>query len=107
MKKTASILLKILSIISAVITVILAAFCAFDWVKLSQTPYAYSIEFWMVIDYYALGLLIFSGIGLALNITNLIITDDENAKNTPKIMAFIFSVVAAVSLVLYLLPFNI
>lgn len=107
MKKPLSIILNILSIISAVITVILAAFCAFDWIKLASTSYAYTIEFWMVIDYYALGMLIFSGVGFTLSIVNLFITDDGNLKNTPKIMAFLFAAVVIISLVLYLLPINI
>lgn len=105
MKKAASIILKILSIIFAVITTFLAVFCAFDWIKLASTPYAYSIEFWLVVDYYALGMLIFSGVGLALSVVSLIIAK-EASKRVQKIMTFVFATVVIVSLVLYLLPFN-
>ncbi len=106
MKKAISIILNIVSIISAVITLFLAAFCVYDWVMLANTFYAYTIEFWLVVDYYAVGMLIFSGVGLATSIPNLFIKPSEKGKRFAKIMTIAFAIVAVVSAVLYLLPFN-
>ncbi len=106
MKKAISIILNIISIISAVITLFLAAFCVYDWVMLANTLYAYTIEFWLVVDYYAVGMLIFSGIGLAASTPNLFIASSEKGKKTAKIMAIAFAIVAVVSAILYLMPFN-
>lgn len=107
MKKPISIILKILSIISAAITLILAAFCAYDWIKIANTQFAYTVEFWLVVDYYAVAMLIFAGAGVALSLPNCFIADEGKPKKTALIMTIAFVAVVLVSLVLYLLPFNI
>ncbi len=106
MKKVISIILNVISIISAGITLFLAAFFVYDWVTLSNTMYAYTIEFWLVVDYYAVGMLIFGGVGLAASIPNLFIAPSEKGKKTAKIMTIAFAIVAVVSAILYLMPFN-
>lgn len=107
MKKTISIILKILSIISAVITLILAAFCAYDWIAIANTQFAYTVEFWLVIDYYAVAMLIFAGTGAVLSLPNCFIADEGKHKKTALIMTVAFAVVVLVSFILYLLPINI
>lgn len=106
MKKTISVILNILSIISAVITLIFAAFCIYDWVAISNTAYAYTIEFWLVVDYYAVAMLIFSGAGLIFSIPNCFIAESEKTKKTAKILTVAFAAVAVISVILYFLPFS-
>lgn len=106
MKKPISVILNILSIIAAVITLILAAFCAYDWVTYSNTQYAYTIEFWLIVDYYAVGMLIFSCAGLVFSIPNCFIADSEKSKKTAKILTVAFAAVSVIAVVLYFLPFN-
>lgn len=106
MKKAISIILNILSIISAVITLILGAFCVYDWISFSNQGYAYTVELWLVVDYYAVGMLIFSGLGLATALPNCFITQSEKTKKTAKFLTVAFAIVIVISFVLYLLPFN-
>lgn len=106
MKKPISIILNILSFIAAAITLILVAFCAYDWITIANTQYAYTIEFWLVVDYYAVAMLIFSGAGLIFSIPNCFIADNENHKKTAKIFTIVFATIAIISVILYFLPFN-
>ncbi len=106
MKKPISIILNILSIIAATLTLIFAAFCVYDWIAIANTPYAYSIEFWLVVDYYAVAMLIFSGAGLVFSTSNCFIADDEKTKRKAKILTIAFAAVAVIAIILYFLPFN-
>lgn len=106
MKKPLSIILNILSIIAAAISLILAAFCAYDWINLASTDYAYTIDFWLVIDYYAVAMLIFSGAGLVFSIPNCFIATTEKSKKTAKILTGAFAAVIIISVILYFLPFS-
>lgn len=106
MKKVISVILNILSIISAAAVLLFGGFCIYDWVTLSQTSLAYSIDFWLVVDYYAVALLILSGAGLVLSLINVLIKPDEKIKKTAKFLLCAFAIVLIVSVVLYLLPFN-
>ena len=106
MKKAISIILNVLSIISAAISLILAAFCAYDWITIANTQFAYTIEFWLVVDYYAVAMLIFSGAGIVFSIPNCFIATTEKSKKTAKFLAVAFAAVAIVSVFLYFLPFN-
>lgn len=104
MKKAISIILNVLSIISAVITLIFVAFCAYDWVRIANSDFAYSIDFWLVIDFYALCMLSFSGAGLVFAIPNCFIAQSENVKKCGKILTAAFALVVIISVVLYILP---
>lgn len=106
MKKPISIILNILSIIAAAISLILAVFCAYDWINIASTDYAYTVEFWLVIDYYAVAMLIFSGAGLVFSIPNCFIAITEKSKKTAKILTVAFAAVSIISVILYFLPFN-
>lgn len=106
MKKPLSIILNILSIISASITLIFAAFLVYDWITISNTAYAYTIEFWLVIDYYAVAMLIFSGAGLVFSIPNCFIAESEKSKKMAKILTVAFAAVVIISVILYFLPFS-
>lgn len=106
MKKPISIILNILSIIAAAISLILASFCAYDWITIANTQFAYTIEFWLVVDYYAVAMLIFSGAGIVFSIPNCFIADSEKTKKAAKILTAAFALIAIISIVLYLLPFN-
>ena len=104
MKKAISIILNVLSIISAVITLILVVFCAYDWIRISNSDFAYSIDFWLVMDFYALCMLCFSEGGLVLTIPNCFIAQSENIKKCSKVLTVSFSLIAIASVVLYILP---
>ncbi len=104
MKKTISIILNVLSIISAVITLALVAFCAYDWISLANTDYAYTVEFWLVIDYYAIGALIFAGVGLASAIPNCFIAQSDKSKKQAKLFSVAFALIVVISVILYILP---
>lgn len=106
MKKPLSIILNILSIIAAAITLILAAFCAYDWINYASTDYAYTIDFWLVIDYYAVAMLIFSGVGLVFSIPDCFIAMSDKSKKTAKILTVAFAAVIIISVILYFLPFS-
>lgn len=106
MKKTISIILNVLSIISAVITFVFGVFCAYDWALLADTDYAYTIEFWLVIDYYAIRMLIFSAIGLIASVIKFFIMPAEKRKNIIKISLVAFAIIVVLSIVLYFLPFS-
>lgn len=106
MKKAISIILNILSIISAVITLVLVAFCIYDWFSLASTPYAYTVEFWLVIDYYAIGSLIFAGVGLAAAIPNCFIAQNDKSKKQAKILSIAFAFIVVISVILYILPIS-
>lgn len=107
MKKATSIILGVLTGISAAITVFLLCFLGYDWVMLSNTAYAFTYEFWSVVDYYAIGLLIFASAGLGLVLPNVFIASTKKGKTVAKVMTAMFLFVDIVSLILYLLPFNI
>lgn len=106
MKKPLSIILNILSIIATAISLILAAFCAYDWIKIANTHFAYTVEFWLVVDYYALAVLIFSGAGLVFSIPNCFIATTEKSKKTAKFLTVAFAAVIIISVILYFLPFS-
>lgn len=104
MKKAISIILNVLSIISAAVLLIFAAFCVYDWIIISKTPYAYSIDFWVVIDLYAVGMLSSSLAGLVFAVPNIFVSLSEKIKKTAKILTITFGAAAIVSVVLYILP---
>lgn len=106
MKKIISDLLNVLSIISAVIMFGLSAFCAYDWISLSKTAYSYTLEFWLVIDYYSRGIMIFSIAGFVMTLFNCIISTSENIKKISKILCVIFGVVTVAAIALYILPIS-
>ncbi len=106
MKKSITIILNILSIISTLILTVFVVFCAYDWVRLASTDYAYTIDFWLVIDYYAVAMLIFSGAGLVFSIPNCFIATTEKSKKTAKILTGAFAAVIIISVILYFLPFS-
>lgn len=106
MKKATAIILNIVAIIFAVVILLFGAFCAYDWVTLAKTAYAYTVEFWLVIDYYSGVMITCSLIGLAAAIVNLLTTESEKIKKTAKIFTFAFIVSTVASIVLYILPIS-
>lgn len=106
MNKALSIILNIVAIIFAVVILLFGVFCAYDWLTLAKTPYAYTIEFWLVIDYYSAGMITCSLIGLAATIVNLLTTEIEKIKKMSKIFTFAFIVLTVISIVLYILPIS-
>ena len=110
MKKAISIILNILSITAAAVLLVIAFFCAYDWVEISASVFAYSIDFWLVIDIYAIAMLISCAAGLLFAVPNYIISrKNESYKKTRKlslILTVVFAVCAVLSVVLYLLPFD-
>ncbi len=111
MKKSITIILNILSIISTLILTIFVVFCAYDWVRLASTPFAYTIDFWWAMDYYAVGMLIFAAATFVFALPNWLINRKAEANQKSKKLSMILSVASAVciviSIVLYFLPFNI
>ena len=111
MKKPITIILNILSIISAAILVILAAFCAYDWITISNTTFAYSIDFWLVIDYYAVGMLIFAAATFVFSLPDYLINRKDEAFQKSKKLSAVLSILSAIciviSIILYFLPFEI
>ena len=104
-------ILKILSIIAAVITGILAALLIYDWIKLSKTPVAYLIEFWEAIDFYAKYLMWSTGIGLLVSGANFIINARDRfgveQKEFARNVFAIFLLAFPLSAVLLALPIDI
>lgn len=106
MKKVISVILNVLSITAAVVLLIFAAFCAYDWISLANSAYAYTIEFWLVMDYYAVAMLIISGVGAVFAIPNYFIAESKKIKTMAKNSSIAFAAMLVASAVLYILPLD-
>lgn len=106
MKKAISVILNVLSGVSAFCLAVLAGFCIYDWIKISNTAFAYSPEFWAVVDYYSKGMMIFSAVGAVLSIPNFFITKSQRTKKISKVLIAVFALILIISIILYFLPFN-
>lgn len=100
--KITSAIIKILSFVAAAVTLLFLGFMIYDWVTISQTTYAGTVEFWLVIELYTRYLLTSSFVGLAFSLPNCFIDVVDNNKKTAKIMSVIFGAIIIIALSLQL-----
>lgn len=110
MKKAFSVIFNILTFIAMAIFLILTGFCIYDWIIISKTAFADSYDFWLVIDYYAKGMFIFSVSGFVFSLSNFLINLKSPVNEKIKKRSLVFTMATAVgiiiSIILYFLPFN-
>lgn len=96
MKKIITIILNVLSIISALALAVVTAFCAYDWIRLANTAYAYTVDFWWAMGYYVNLLLIFAPATLVFALPNFLINRKEETDQKTKKLSLVLSIVSAV-----------